>query len=84
MGAGVTEPRLCLSLSLRVAREGGKSYGSKRRMQPHAERSRDWGRRENPAKALQGPVSALLGLTIILAQNSLDPNAEPPVQLMLA
>lgn len=62
-------------VSLLVAGKGD----SKRRMQSRAETSRDCGRRENLASALQGSVSALPGLTAILAQDTLVSDAEPPV-----
>lgn len=73
---GGVEPKLCLYLW------GWQGRGDlKRRMQSCTERSRDWKWRDNPARALQDSISALPGLTAILAQDALVPNAEPPVLL---
>lgn len=57
----------------------GKVWCSKR-MQPHAERSRGW----DKERIWQGSISAISGLTTILAQDSMDPNAESPALSMLA
>lgn len=73
---GNIEPKLCLYLW------GWQGRGDlKRRMQSCIGRSRDWEWRENLARDLQESISALPGLTIILAQEALFPDAEPPVLL---
>lgn len=42
------------------------------------------GIKKESARAHQGSVPAISGLTTILAQDSLDPNAESPALSMLA
>lgn len=50
----------------------------------HMQREAGGGIKRESARAHQGFVSAISGLTSILAQDSLEPNAESPALLMLA